>query len=248
MALGDKYAVRIQPCNPVMWVESSAEAKTQGHAYAGNGFCWQPAILELLEDKVESFWFSTTPDVPGGSTWDASPFCRTGVEARFRHRATGHVLHCISFHFDHVGEEARVQSAKLLMERAHRAHAPGVTVLVGGNCNTFPDCFGPETYLALHEAGAAAGMVDIRAVPGAEELDFGVGGSSWKGWQGCEWSRGWNLERHSQDLDHDASRFDHIFVQQDAAVARTGVVEEEVWAAASDHVPIVAELRLPKRT
>ena len=37
-------------------------------------------------------------------------------------------------------------------------------------------------------------------------------------------------------------RFDQMFVQRTVAARRVGVVEEDTWAGASDHVPIVAEL------
>ena len=50
------------------------------------------------------------------------------------------------------------------------------------------------------------------------------------------------MAAHREDAGQDASRFDQMFVTKGTIVCSTGVVEEPDWAAASDHVPIVAEL------
>eukprot|EP00929_Paragymnodinium_shiwhaense_P121718 TRINITY_DN94070_c0_g1_i1.p1 TRINITY_DN94070_c0_g1~~TRINITY_DN94070_c0_g1_i1.p1 ORF type:complete len:344 (-),score=24.59 TRINITY_DN94070_c0_g1_i1:262-1293(-) len=242
--LGDEFRVLVHPCDPTKWRDP--DTRKQGQAFDGNGFIWRPSRLEIITSEVKSFFLSTTPDMEGGSVWDGSEFCRTGVEARFRDRVTGHTWHAISAHFDHVGKQARVESAKLVMARAAAAaneakDAKNLTVIVGGDFNTFPDAYGPETYAALATAAESSGLLDVRASNDVEICDFGVNGYSWKGWSGKPFSREENVERYGNQQD--ASRFDHLFVSRHAKVTWTGVVEEADWANASDHVPILLEAR-----
>jgi tRNA-dihydrouridine synthase/endonuclease/exonuclease/phosphatase family metal-dependent hydrolase len=240
--LGSAFAVDMQPCNPIQWNKAGPK---QGQDFDGNGFIWKTDRIELV-GNVETFWFSVTPDRPNGSAWDGSPHCRCGMEATFKVKTTGHLIHAFSVHFDHIGKQARAESAKMLMHRASLAAMnaqEGTTVVVGGDFNTFPDAFGPETYDALSKSGEAAGMCDIRSLSGVKLLDFGVGSSSWKGWKGQPFSREQNLKEHGQRRQ-DASRFDHLFLQKGARVTWAGVLEEPEWAGGSDHVPIVFEMLL----
>lgn len=235
--IGAEYAVAVEPCDPSKWSDPST--RKQGQEFDGNGFVWRKARLELI-GEIGRIYLSTTPDMPGGGLWDGSPFSRTAVEARFKDRQNGAVWHCFSAHFDHLGEQARIESAKLLMARAAAAAGNGITVVVAGDFNTFPDAFGPETYAALAEGAESAGLVDVRAAPDVEVVDFGVSGHSWKGWEGQKFCRRQNVEQHAA-RGQDASRFDHMFVSRSASVRWTGVVEEAAWADASDHVPLLAE-------
>lgn len=261
--LGGEYSVAVQPCDPEMWAcdDESAEDPKQpkvGQAYDGNGFIWRTSQLELL-GEIQTTWLSKTPDVPSKGepvAWDSSGFCRTCVDARFLHKATGKVIHAFSAHLDHHGKEARTESAKLVMGRAGAAVAEGTVVVVAGDFNTFPAPagFGPQTYAALADAAEAVGFVDVRAAAGPGHVDLGVGEDSWKGWPGEKFCRAENHQNDATDsteLDttaitrgRDVSRFDQMFVEKVAVVKLTGVVEQESWAAASDHVPIIAEFEL----
>jgi len=242
--LNGDFVVAVNSCDPVKWaqVDADPDLSAIGQAYDGNGFIWRASRMQLLGDP-NTIWFSTTPDEPDGPAWDSSPFNRTCVEARFQDLQTGHIWHCFSAHLDHSGKEARVESAKLVMDRAAAAAADeNTTVVVAGDFNTFPEpsAFGPQTYAAL-AAAAEPGFVDVRA-SGADLVDFGVGEDSWKGWEGQKFCRAENKAAYPHpELGQDVSRFDQMFVQITAAVQRTGVVEEDAWASASDHVPIIAE-------
>uniref|UniRef100_A0A7S0ILF9 Endonuclease/exonuclease/phosphatase domain-containing protein n=1 Tax=Calcidiscus leptoporus TaxID=127549 RepID=A0A7S0ILF9_9EUKA len=240
--LGPAFAVRTAACDPEKWAGDDAKV---GQAFDGNGFVWRRSRLELLGELL-SVWLSTTPDRPSKGSpaaWDSSSFCRTCVEGRFRDVRTGRTLHAISAHLDHYGKTARVESARLVMARAAAAaQVASTAVIVGGDFNTFPeyDAYGPQTYAALSVAASEAGFLDVRAAAVAH-LDFGVGEDSWKGWPDARYSRAENRRNFPQPLPgQDTSRFDQMFVQSGAEIRWSGVVEEE-WAAASDHVPIVAE-------
>lgn len=61
-----------------------------------------------------TFWLSETPSKPSKS-WDAAypRICTWGV---FKNRATSRVIHVFNTHFDHIGVEARKNSASLILK------------------------------------------------------------------------------------------------------------------------------------
>jgi endonuclease/exonuclease/phosphatase family metal-dependent hydrolase len=90
--------------------------------------------LELLGSGT--FWLSPTPEVAGSKGWDTA-IERIATWARFRDRRTGcRHLH-LNTHFDHVGEQARQESARLIRRRA-AALAGGLPVVVTGDLNADP--------------------------------------------------------------------------------------------------------------
>ncbi len=82
-----------------------------------------------------TFWLSETPDVPGSMGWDARCI-RITTWAKFRDAATDAVFFFYNTHFDHVGEVARNESARLLlMDALTRAGTAPVIVVGDLNCN-----------------------------------------------------------------------------------------------------------------
>ena len=72
--------------------------------------------FELLDSGT--FWLSETPEVPGSRGWDAA--CNRVVSwAKLRCKKSGKTLVFADTHFDHVSDEARQNSAKLVMERMY---------------------------------------------------------------------------------------------------------------------------------
>ncbi len=74
-----------------------------------------------LKDKYEAldkgnFWLSETPDVPGSKGWDAA-IERVASYVKLRDKATGKIFMAVNTHFDHVGVQARKESAKLIMKK-----------------------------------------------------------------------------------------------------------------------------------
>jgi endonuclease/exonuclease/phosphatase family metal-dependent hydrolase len=70
--------------------------------------------LQALESKT--FWLSLTPEVPGSKSWDAA-ITRIVTWAKFKDRKTGKIFFVFNTHFDHMGKEARRESAKLLLQK-----------------------------------------------------------------------------------------------------------------------------------
>ncbi|MFH1119194.1 MAG: endonuclease/exonuclease/phosphatase family protein [Bacteroidota bacterium] len=83
-----------------------------------------------------TFWLSETPDIPGSRGWDAA--CNRVVTwAEFSQKATGKHFVMLNTHFDHMGEEARVQSA-LLIIRKLKEIAGKLPIVLTGDLNVTP--------------------------------------------------------------------------------------------------------------
>jgi endonuclease/exonuclease/phosphatase family metal-dependent hydrolase len=104
----------------------------------------------LLVDEVRlevegwgELWLSPTPDVLGSKGWDAA-LPRMAVWARLRDRASGARFVALGTHFDHRGERARLESARLLAATAReRSEEFQFPVVLMGDLNageTSPPC------------------------------------------------------------------------------------------------------------
>lgn len=69
--------------------------------------------FELIESNT--FWLSETPEI-SSIGWDAA-FNRIVTWGNFKHKETGKMFYFFNTHFDHMGETAKVESAKLLKEK-----------------------------------------------------------------------------------------------------------------------------------
>jgi len=69
---------------------------------------------EKFEVLVQNtFWLSETPDVPGSKSWDAA-ITRVVSFAVFKDKVTGKNFLYANTHFDHIGKEARKNSAYMI--------------------------------------------------------------------------------------------------------------------------------------
>ena len=91
--------------------------------------------LQALQSGT--FWLALTPDVPGSKSWDAA-ITRIVTWARFRDRRNGKFFFSFNTHFDHMGKEARRESATLLLQKV--ASISGNTpAIITGDFNATPD-------------------------------------------------------------------------------------------------------------
>jgi endonuclease/exonuclease/phosphatase family metal-dependent hydrolase len=68
--------------------------------------------LQLLISQT--FWLSETPTVAGSKGWDAD-ITRIVTWAKFKDRKTKKIFFAFNTHFDHIGKEARRESAKIIL-------------------------------------------------------------------------------------------------------------------------------------
>lgn len=91
--------------------------------------------LQALDSKT--FWLSLTPEVPGSKSWDAA-ITRIVTWARFKDHKTGKTFFAFNTHFDHMGKEARRESAKLLLQKV-AAIAGKAPSIITGDFNATPN-------------------------------------------------------------------------------------------------------------
>jgi endonuclease/exonuclease/phosphatase family metal-dependent hydrolase len=94
------------------WLTGGRPDSDNAGEYVAIGY--DPGRLEL--ESEDEFWLSETPSVPGSQGWDAM-LPRLVRYSRFRDRETGGAFYHFNTHFDHRGETARLESARLLRDR-----------------------------------------------------------------------------------------------------------------------------------
>jgi endonuclease/exonuclease/phosphatase family metal-dependent hydrolase len=174
--------------------------------------------LELLDSGT--FWLSPTPEVAGSKGWDAA-IERIATWARFRDRRTGCRHVHLNTHFDHVGEQARQESARLIRRRI-AALADGMPVLVTGDLNADP-ASGP--YRILTRDTIADATPPFRdALVASRDGHYGPT-STWTAFRAIEPGR----------------RIDYVLVSPEVRVLKHAVLPDS-WDGRfpSDHLPVVA--------
>ncbi len=84
-------------------------------------------LFDLLDHG--DFWLSETPDRPGLG-WDAA-CVRICTWGKFRHKPSGREFLFFNLHMDHVGTQARVESAKLIKRKITEFGSDLPTFLTG---------------------------------------------------------------------------------------------------------------------
>lgn len=96
-------------------------------------------VERLAVEEWGELWLSSTPDVLGSKGWDAA-LPRMAVWAKLRDRASGSRFVAVGTHFDHRGELARLESARLLAKLAQeRSDGFALPVVLMGDLNAGED-------------------------------------------------------------------------------------------------------------
>jgi endonuclease/exonuclease/phosphatase family metal-dependent hydrolase len=88
--------------------------------------------LELLDQGT--FWFSSTPEVPGSKSW-GNNITRICTWAHFRDRQRADEFYVYNVHWDHESQPSRDSSAVLLLRRITERADPSDPVIVMGDFN-----------------------------------------------------------------------------------------------------------------
>jgi endonuclease/exonuclease/phosphatase family metal-dependent hydrolase len=178
--------------------------------------------LELLEGGT--FWLSPSPETPGSKGWDAA-IERIATWARFRDRRTGCRFVHLNTHFDHVGEQARQESARLIRRRL-AALAGDLPVVVTGDLNADPASAPYRVLTRDTIAGAFPALADAFHVSRAGH--YGPT-STWTEFRAIEPGR----------------RIDYVLVSPTVAVQTHGILPDS-WDGRfpSDHLPVLASLAI----
>jgi endonuclease/exonuclease/phosphatase family metal-dependent hydrolase len=90
--------------------------------------------FDLLES--ETFWLSPKPSEVGSKSWDAA-LPRIVTWARFRDKETQQEWYHFNTHFDHIGRQARLESARLILKKI-QSTTKGKPVVLTGDFNCTP--------------------------------------------------------------------------------------------------------------
>lgn len=91
--------------------------------------------LQVL--KSGTFWLSETPEKPSKG-WDAA-YNRICTYALFRMKKGGKKFWAFNVHFDHVGNVARVNSSKLILEKIQAFNPKNLPTVLTGDFNLTDD-------------------------------------------------------------------------------------------------------------
>ena len=110
----------------------------------------------------DMFWLSQTPGVPGSVGWDAA-ITRIVTWCKFKDRQTGKIFFAFNTHFDHMGQRARAESAKLLLQKV-KDIAGKTTAIITGDFNATPS---GEPIQIIQDKANPLSLTDTKAVSAA---------------------------------------------------------------------------------
>ncbi len=175
--------------------------------------------FELLDSG--NFWLSETPDVAGSKGWDAA--CkRIASWVILKDRRKGNELFMLNTHLDHVGEVARRESVKLLLQRVKELRGDRPAILTG-DFNAMPDS---EVITSLLADGSVFHTRDIAATTNGTL---------------------WTFSAFGQLPDDKRTFIDYVFVTSEWEVASHVVLPDTLDGEyVSDHTPIVTKLTIAR--
>jgi len=170
--------------------------------------------LEVLQSGT--FWLSETPDVPSKG-WDAA-YNRICTYALFKTKKGGKKFWSFNLHFDHIGNVARVNSAKLILEKMKELNPKNLPMTLTGDFN-LTDTTEPIQIISKSMADSYYH---------SEKPHYGPKGSF-----------------QAFDINTPAKeRIDYVFVKGFKVISnRTINDRRENLLYPSDHFPVLAELK-----
>ncbi len=192
------------------------------------------AIL-YRKDKYEvlqhdTFWLSETPEEAGSQSWDSS-LPRIVTWGKFKQKETGKVLYHFNTHFDHRGEQARVESAKLIWKKMKEITGGTPSVLTGDF--NIRETSQPYKILSGRESfnGHTSELADTRYV----SMNAHQGPTA--SFTRESWTKAGPPE----------SMIDYIFVYNGFQVINHWTLDDKFGEHfPSDHLPVLTELQWPK--
>ncbi len=174
----------------------------QGGEYAA--IFYKKDKFKLLDHG--DFWLSTETTYPNKG-WDAAlpRICTWGI---FKDKKSGFKFMFFNLHMDHIGVEARKESAKLILAKIKETGGK-LPVILTGDFNVDQH---NESYELLNESGI------LRDSYAAAEFKYAPNGT---------------FNNFSPDLKTD-SRIDHIFISKPFTVKKYGVLTDTYRSEASE--------------
>ncbi|HEY9185903.1 MAG TPA: endonuclease/exonuclease/phosphatase family protein [Salegentibacter sp.] len=170
--------------------------------------------VDILDEGT--FWLSETPEEVSVG-WDAA-MERVCTYGKFREKVSDKKFWVFNTHFDHIGKEARENSARLIYKKISELNTEGLPVILMGDLNLEPDASGIKF---LSEK-----MNDSKKVA---DLDFGPEGT-------------FNAYEFNKPVNR---RIDYIFTSDNIKVLKYAVLSDSrELKYPSDHLPVFVKLEL----
>lgn len=167
--------------------------------------------------QQNTFWLSPTPETPSKG-WDAA-YNRVCTYGLFENLKTKQKFWVFNTHFDHVGDVARIESAKLILKKINEVNKDKLPFVLTGDFN-LEDTSEPIKYLSTN-------MADSKAVA---KLVYGPDGT-------------WNAFDFTKPV---TSRIDYIFTAKNKVSVKKYAVlsDNKNCHYYSDHLAVLAELEI----
>jgi endonuclease/exonuclease/phosphatase family metal-dependent hydrolase len=175
---------------------------------------YRKSRFEKLADG--NFWLSPTPEKPGLG-WDAA--CnRTCTWIKLKDKVTGKVFFHFNTHLDHRGATARLEGAKLILQKMGDLNQLNLPVILTGDFNSVKSGDPIQTIMKV--------LADSREK--SETTPYGPEGTS-----------------GGFDVKLMPGIIDYIFINDQVKVSRHGFLTDS-WGLfyPSDHLPVLAEVRI----
>jgi endonuclease/exonuclease/phosphatase family metal-dependent hydrolase len=184
---------------------------------------YDTARLQALSSAT--FWLSLTPEQPGSKSWDAA-ITRIVTWVKFRDRKTKEIFFAFNTHFDHIGREARRQSAGLLLQKVNEIAGTSPVVIMG-DFNAKPS---DEPIRVVTDKTNPLHFTDTKEISATPH--YGPTGT-------------FNAFRSKETDDQP---IDYIFIRGNWK-ALSHATLSQTWEGrfASDHFAVLAVLQLPKK-
>jgi endonuclease/exonuclease/phosphatase family metal-dependent hydrolase len=166
-----------------------------------------------------TFWLAPVTDKPNVG-WDAA-LPRICTWGKFTDKGSGFTFFMFNVHFDHIGVQARQESAKLILAKVKEMAGKTPAILTGD----FNVDETNESYLLLKNSGIMQDAYEIaqfRLAPNGTFNGFKIGGKP-------------------------VGRIDHIFLTPQFDVVRYGILTNTYNGRyPSDHFPVMVQLKVKK--
>ena len=169
---------------------------------------YKTSRFDVIEQST--FWLSETPQVPGSKSWDAA-ITRVATWAKFLDKKTNKQFLLINTHFDHIGKEARKQSAAMLKSKAAELGANFPTIITG-DFNITRD---EEPYAVMMQPSTMELFDSAPKNSAGTFCNFGVNSQECRAIDYIFYSKEWLVSKYEVIQDHDGKNYpsDHLPVQ-----------------------------------
>jgi endonuclease/exonuclease/phosphatase family metal-dependent hydrolase len=172
--------------------------------------------------QTETFWLSETPTVAGSKSWDAA-ITRIVTWAKFLDKKTKKMFFAFNTHFDHIGQVARRESAKIILQKVKEI-AGNTPVIITGDFNSRPT---DEPVQVVVDKTNPLHLIDTKEISATPH--YGPTGTF----------------NAFQSKERDDDPIDYIFIKGKWKVLRHATISE-TWNGrfASDHFAVLTKVSL----